>query len=87
MTTFTIDLSAAELKALEYVSTSANDWIQNVVHDRCRIAIEEIVVNEVNRLLDAGLPVPSSKDEIVLQADIKSAAQRQQELIDSLDNQ
>ena len=87
MSTFNIELSSAELKALEYVSISANEWIQNAVHERCRIAIEEIVANEVNRLLEAGLPIPSSKDEIVLQADIESAAQRQEDLIASLNQQ
>ena len=42
MTTYTITLSEAENKALGYVAVSQNDWIQNAVKERCRIAIEEI---------------------------------------------
>lgn len=80
MTTYTITLSAAEDKALAFVAVSQQDWIDNVVHERCRIAIEQIVADEVKRKLDAGEPITGSKDDIVLAADIKSAAQRDAEL-------
>jgi hypothetical protein len=80
MTTYTITLSAAEDKALSYVAFSQDEWIQNAVHHRCYVAIEEIVAAEVQRLLAAGQPIPSSKDAIVLTAPIKSAAERQAEI-------
>lgn len=80
MTTYTITLSNAEDKALAYVATSQQDWIDNAVHERCRIAIEEIVNAEVQRKLAAGETITGSKDDIVLAADIKSAAERQAEL-------
>jgi len=44
---FTVELSDAEKKALEYVALSADDWIQNAAHERCRLAIEEMVNQEV----------------------------------------
>lgn len=77
MTTYTITLSAAEDKALGVVALSQDDWIQNAVHDRCRIAIEEIVNAEVQRLLAAGQPIIGSKDDIVNAAQVQSAAARQ----------
>lgn len=77
MTTYTITLSTAEDKALGVVAMSQNDWIQNAVHDRCRIAIEEIVASEVQRLLAAGQPIAGSKDDIVNAAQVQSAAERQ----------
>ena len=80
MTTYTITLSDAEDKALHVVALSAQDWIDNAVHERCRIAIEEIVNAEVQRLLAAGQPITGTKDDIVMAADIKSAAERQAEL-------
>jgi hypothetical protein len=80
MTTYTITLSNAEDKALGYVAFSQNDWIQNAIHERCRIAIEQIVAEEVQRLLAAGQPIAGSKEDIVNAAPIKSAAERQAEL-------
>jgi hypothetical protein len=80
MTTYTITLSDAENKALGYVAFSQNDWIQNAIHERCRIAIEQIVAEEVQRLLAAGQPIAGSKEDIVNAAPIKSAAERQAEL-------
>ena len=79
MKTYTITLSNAEDKALHVVALSAQDWINNAVHERCRIAIEEIVNAEVQRLLAAGQAITGTKDDIVMAADIKSAAERQAE--------
>jgi len=77
MATYTITLSNAEDKALHTVALSAQDWIDNAVHERCRIAIDEIVAAEVQRKLAAGEPITGSKDDIVIAADIESAAERQ----------
>jgi hypothetical protein len=76
MTTYTITLSNAEDKALHHVTLSAQDWIDNAVHERCRIAIEEIVNTEVQRKLAANESITGSKDEIVMAANIESAAER-----------
>ena len=77
MTTYTITLSDAEDKALHVVAMLAQDWIDNAVHERCRIAIEEIVATEVQRKLAAGESITGSKDDIVMAANVESAAQRQ----------
>jgi hypothetical protein len=77
MTTYTITLSDAEDKALHVVAMSAQDWIENAVHERCRIAIEEIVAAEVQRKLAAGESITGSKDDIVMAAPVESAAERQ----------
>ena len=75
MTTYTITLSDAEDKALGVVAFSQDDWIQNAVHERCRIAMEEIIAAEVQRLLGEGKPITGSKDDIVMAAPVKSAAE------------
>ena len=79
MTTYTITLTEAENKALGFVAISQNEWIQNVVHERCRVAIEEIVASEVQRKIAANETISGSKEDIVNAAPIKSAAQRQAE--------
>ena len=54
MTTYTITLSDAEDKALHVVALSAQDWIDNAVHERCRLAIEEIFIAEAQRIAKIG---------------------------------
>ena len=77
MTTYTITLTPAEDKALGVIAFSQNDWIQNAIKERCRIAIEEIVAAEVQRKLAAGESITGSKDDIVMAANVESAAERQ----------
>jgi hypothetical protein len=79
MTTYTIILTEAENKALGFVAVSQQDWIDNVVHERCRVAIEEIVAAEVQRKLAANETISGTKEDIVNAAPIKSAAERQSE--------
>lgn len=76
---YTITLSDAENKALGVASLSQQDWIDNVVHNRCRIAIDEIVNAEVQRKLANNETISGSKEDIVNAAPIKSAAERQAE--------
>ncbi len=74
---YTVTLSDAEDKALSIVALSQQDWIDNAVHERCRVAIEEIVAQEVQRKLALGEPITGTKEDIVLAAIIETAAQRQ----------
>jgi hypothetical protein len=74
--TYNITLSAAQDKALHTVALDGQEWIENVVFERCRIAMEEIVNSEVQRLLAAGQPITGTKDEIVLAANVESVVER-----------
>ena len=73
---YTITLSDAEDKALSVVALSQQDWIDNAVHNRCRIAIEEIVNAEVERITSEGGTLSGTKEDIVLAAQIETAAER-----------
>jgi hypothetical protein len=88
MTNYTINLSSAENKALSYAALSQDDWIQNAVHERCRIAIEEIVAITVQKCLETNTAIPGSKDAMVdlafEQNWVKTAAQRQAEVMAEL---
>lgn len=66
MTTYTVNLSEAENLAMSSIAIDINEWIQNVCHDRARIAIEEIVKIVVDKCLENNVQIPGSKDEIVL---------------------
>jgi hypothetical protein len=68
MIQYTLNLTPSENTALGYVAASPQEWIDNAVHNRCRIAIDEIVALSVERCLAAGIQLPGSKDEIVLLA-------------------
>jgi hypothetical protein len=80
---YQITLTAAEDAALSYAAFSQDDWIQNAVHERCRVAIEEIVAITVQQCLANNVQIPGTKDDIVALAFekgwVKTAAQRQAE--------
>ncbi len=83
MANYTITLTAAENAALSYATLVQDDWIQNAVHERCRVAIEEIVALTVQKCLETNTQVPGSKDAMVelafAQGWVKTAAERQAE--------
>ena len=43
MANYTVTLTDTETKSLEYVAASNQDWIDNAVKNRARIAKEEII--------------------------------------------
>ena len=80
---YTITLTDTEDKALSYASLSQQDWIDNAVHNRCRIAIDEIVDIYTKRALDEGVQIPATRELIVADAFtkgwVKTAQQRNEE--------
>jgi hypothetical protein len=80
---YSITLSASEDAALSYAALSQQEWIDNAVHERCRIAIEEIVALTVQKCLDTNTPIPGSKDAMVTlafeQGWVKTVEQRNAE--------
>ena len=81
MTTYTIELNDAEVKAMEYVALDVQDWADNALQNRARIAMDEIYDAEVARMTaDPTITsIPADKEAVVLAADIKSAAVRNAE--------
>jgi hypothetical protein len=74
---YIVELTDAEDKALSVVAIDQYEWILNMVKERCRIAIEDIIASEVQRKLSAGESITGSKEDIVLAADIETAAERE----------
>jgi hypothetical protein len=81
MTTYTTTLTDAETKAMEYVAVDVQEWADNALKNRARIAMDEIYDTEVARMTDDPeiTSIPADKEAVVLAADIKSAVQRNAE--------
>ena len=83
MPTITIELTDTQYKGLEYAALSPEDWAENAVTERARIANDEIVDITVKHCLDNGVQVPATREDIVAYAFdndiVKTAAVRQQE--------
>jgi len=80
-TNYTVSLTDAEKKAMEYIAVSVQDWIDNVVTVRAAKATDEIYNMEVARMTadPAISTISADKAKVVLDANIKSAATRQSE--------
>ena len=75
MKTYTITLSDVEDKALACVAISQQEWIENVVKDRCRIAIDDVF----NQIANSGVPLSGTKEDMILSDSVKTLAQREAE--------
>jgi phosphoserine aminotransferase len=81
----TIVLTESQAKALSYVAVDPEDWVNNVVHERCRTAMEEIFQVEVERMLaDSSITeIPADREAVVLASNLPSAAEKyEQALLD-----
>jgi hypothetical protein len=76
MAVYTITLTDVEQRAMEYVATDVNFWIQNAVHERARLAMEELVANHIAAKLAAGATISGTKEEIVMKSDLPNAQAR-----------
>ena len=83
MPTITITLTDTQYKGLEYAAASPQDWAENAVTERCRIANDEIVALTVQHCLDNGVQIPATREAVVAYAFdnalVKTAAQRNAE--------
>jgi rRNA-processing protein FCF1 len=82
---YKVVLNDAENKALSHVTYDPQEWIQSTISERCRVAIEEIVAKELERITSGGEgTISGSKETIVLNAPIKSGKEIQDEFEDQL---
>lgn len=79
MANLTVNLSAAEEKALGTVMADIQEWFNNFVHDRAGMEIDKIVKAEVERKIAAGESISGSKEDIVMAAQVQSVAEKNAE--------
>jgi hypothetical protein len=74
---YTVTLTDSENKAMQHVAYSVQEWIDNAVKNRARIAKEEIYNNEIKRMNEDPtiVSIPADVDQVVLDANIKTAKQ------------
>jgi glycine cleavage system H lipoate-binding protein len=65
---YTVTLTETEKLAMEYIAYEPQDWVENAMKERARIAIDEIVKIAVDKFFEINESIPGSKDEIVSQA-------------------
>ena len=65
---YTVTLTDTEKAAMEYIAYDPQDWVENSMKERARIATEEIVKLAVDKFLEANQTIPGSKEEIVAAA-------------------
>ena len=87
MTSYTVSITDAQKKALEYNMISIQEWIENFVNARAENAIDEIVNVEIQRKLSAGETISGTKEEIVMAANIQSAEERSESAQPDVNNE
>jgi hypothetical protein len=65
---YTITLTETEKAAMEYAAYDPQDWMDNAIHERARVAIDEIVKIAIEKFLELNQSIPPSKEEIVAAA-------------------
>lgn len=68
MPDITITLTDTQYKGLEYAAFSPQNWAENAITERCRVANDEIVKLTVDYCLDNDIQVPANRDAIVAYA-------------------
>ena len=86
---YTITLTEAEQKAMEYIAADVDEWITNAATNRARIAIDEICDLYVKTKLENNEAITvTNKPDMVLAAYeeglVKTAAQRNEEAASQL---
>lgn len=83
MPDITITLTDTQYKGLQYAAADPQDWAENAVTERARIANDEIVRMYTDRALDEGVQIPATRELIVEDAFtrewVKTAAQLNEE--------
>jgi hypothetical protein len=72
MPKFTITITDAEAAALAHVMPDPQEWAQNAISERARIATDEIVQREIARMVaDPNIAeIPATAAEIVMAAEL-----------------
>lgn len=80
----TITLTDTQYKSLQYATMSVQDWADNALHNRARIAKDEIIALLVKHCNENNVQLATGEDAQVTQAFdlgvVKTAVDRQAEL-------
>ena len=63
-----VAVTDTQVKCLEYVAYSVQDWCDNAIYERARIAQEEIIAKLVAHCNEKGIAIATGADAQVAQA-------------------
>ena len=63
-----VAVSDTQVKCLEYAAYSVQDWCDNAIHNRARVAQEEIIAALVAHCNEKGISIATGSDAQVAQA-------------------
>jgi len=67
-TSYTVGITTAEFKALESVTIDQQEWIENAMKNRARIAIENIQTNYTNFKINRGEAITAVGTTAIIEA-------------------
>jgi hypothetical protein len=68
MPDYTVTLTDSEDKSLSYAAYAQQDWIDNAIKTRCRIAINEIIAKNMAHCNANGITIATGEDAQITQA-------------------
>ena len=79
--TFTVTITDAEEKAFYWEVVDPEEWVDEVVKNKCRKVMDRLYDQEVQRMTDDDnvTSIPADKDTVINNADVKTAKQRADE--------
>ena len=68
MADITVTLTDTQVKCLEYIAYSVQDWCDNSIHSRAKIAQEEIIAKLVSHCNENNIDIATGIDAQITQA-------------------
>ena len=68
MVDITVKLTDTQNKCLEYAAASVQDWADNALHNRARVAQEEIIARLIAHCNEKGITIATGVDAQITQA-------------------
>jgi hypothetical protein len=69
MVTYSVTLSDAEVRAMEFISINPQDWISNVMQHRAYTATAALSDLEMAKAMKAGRPILTDREKLVEASD------------------
>ena len=63
-----ITVTDTQMKCLEYIALSVQDWCDNAVHVRSQVAQEEIIAKLIKHCNEKGIAIATGVDKQIAQA-------------------
>ena len=67
-TSYTVGITTGEYKALQYVMADQNEWVNNALTNRARIATKEILTLYTNNKINKGEAITAVGSTAVIEA-------------------